>query len=55
MYTSQVSSEYKLVDQPVLLTILTYEILHLVEWWTTRLPDPYNTDKGQIWLFEIIN
>ncbi len=44
-------SEFKLVDQPVLLTSLMNQIWHLAQWWTGNTwewPEPYNTDKGQI-------
>ncbi len=39
------------VDQPVVLTISTYQIWYFVQWWTSETwewPVPYNTDKGQL-------
>ncbi len=49
------SSECKVVDQPILLTILTNQIWLLAQWWTRNTwgwPEPYNTDKGQIWFLQ---
>ncbi len=50
--------EYKLVDWPVFLTISTNQIWHFVLCWTGETLEwsvPYNTDKGQIRLFGIVN
>lgn len=36
----------------------TYQSWNLVLWWTNTTwewPEPYNTDKGHIWMFKIIN
>ncbi len=40
------------------IDFLTNQIWHLVQWFignTWQWPEPYNTDKGQIWLFEIFD
>ncbi len=82
------SSEYKLVNQPVLLKVFINHSWHLTQcwtenkwgwsehiwllqtcgstsltenftlWWTGNIwgwPEPYKSDKGQIWWFEIID
>ncbi len=43
----RMQGEYNLVDQPVLLTILMYEILHFAQCWTgetLKWPVPYRRD-----------
>ena len=53
----KIQDEYKFVYWPVLLIVSTNQIWHFVLWWTGETwewPVPYNTDKGQIWLFGIV-
>ncbi len=50
--------ENKFEDWQVLLTSTMYQNWYFVQWWTGITREwlgPYNTDKGQIWMFEIIN
>ncbi len=53
-----IKGQYKLLDWPVFLMISTNQIWHFVLCQTDKTwewPVPYNTDKGQIWLFGIVN
>ncbi len=57
IWTFPTQGENKIVDQSVLLTISTCSDWN-VQWWTWifwEWPEPYNTDKGQIWFLEVIN
>ncbi len=54
--TFTIQGEYKLMDQPVIMTISTYQNGHFLLWWTGGTWEwtvSYKTEKRQIWLFEL--